>query len=153
MEEISGTTFTLTLTDDDGNGTGDNALVTRAIQRASRTIRRHLGMLYDDAALAASEHVNECACVLALCYLSQRRALPDKSYCAQAKEEWIPWLERVRNGDERIPDAAMITDPAPILSNQGYVPGLANPVVVTNSTPSQPAPEYSQNDDPFGGLF
>jgi phage gp36-like protein len=149
MELYSGTTFTTTLSDDTGAGTADTANINNAIDFASRKIDRFCLTKYSADQLASSDIVNKCAIVIALCYLSKRRALTGKQYCDEAREEWEPWLTDVRDGIVQIPDVNGLNAQVPILTNLGYAPGLFDPIVVTPTTPAAPAPEHAQNTYPF----
>jgi phage gp36-like protein len=104
IEDAISTQILTQMTDDNEDGSIDTAVVDRGLAEAAAKIDGALAVHYVVPLSAPYPPIVVAANVwLAVCAIALRRGVMPEDYVSTC-EEWKEWLERVRKGEEPIPE-------------------------------------------------
>lgn len=111
--------------DDDSSGTisaGEEAIVTRAIERAANRMNAALEMRYSLALLAGNTWCRDCNAALAAYLLATRRGDPASDVIQEQYETWQHDLESIAAGSLRVPQVVETLQHSPTVTNFAVAP-------------------------------
>lgn len=103
--------------DHDADGVDDEGVADDCINQATEEIRGYAWMWYSDTQLATSTLVNRWATTLAVFFLCQRRGNPVPDSLQAEALRIFELLQKVAEGNYRIPGLALRGDLRPSMSN------------------------------------
>lgn len=114
--------------DDDTSGTmsaGEQAIVTRAIERAANRMNASLEMRYALSSLASNHWCRDCNAALAVYLLATRRGTAASDAIQEQYESYVADLEQIIAGRMRVPQAAETHEHKPTVTNFAVDPTQA----------------------------
>ena len=115
----------LVAVDDDSSGTisaGEEAIVTRAIERAANRMNAALEMRYSLDLLAANTWCRDCNAALAAYLLATRRGDPASDAIQEQYEAWQDDLESIAAASLRVPQVVETMQHSPTVTNFEVAP-------------------------------
>lgn len=103
--------------DHDDTGSANEDVITSCIDEASGEIDMYCSRFYTSSVLADSRWINHSCVTIALKVLCECRGNPVPDSLMNRYTEIIKMLERIRDGQDQLPDSALRSDLRPGFSN------------------------------------